>query len=33
MKRYFTGGLALLLSLNLALPGSTVTLAEGMATS
>ena len=33
MKRYFTGGLALLLALNLALPGSTVTLAEGMATS
>ncbi len=33
MKRYFTGGLALLLALNLALPGSTVTLAEDMATS
>ena len=33
MKRYFTGGLALLLALNLALPGSTVTRAEDMATS
>ena len=33
MKRHFTGGLALLLALNLALPGSTVTLAEDMATS
>lgn len=33
MKRYFTGGLALLLALNLALPGSTVTLAEDMTTS
>lgn len=33
MKRYFTGGLALLLALNLALPGSKVTLAEDMATS
>ncbi len=33
MKRYFTGGLALLLALNLALPGSMVTLAEDMATS
>lgn len=33
MKRYFTGGLALLLALNLALPGSTGTLAEDMATS
>ena len=33
MKRYFTGGLALLLAMNLALPGSTVTLAEDMATS
>lgn len=33
MKRYFTGGLALLLALNLALPGSTATLAEDMATS
>lgn len=33
MKRYFTGGLALLLALNPALPGSTVTLAEDMATS
>lgn len=33
MKRYFTGGLALLLALNLALPGGTVTLAEDMATS
>lgn len=30
MKRYFTGGLALLLALNPALPGSTVTLAEDM---